>query len=91
MSSFQLTPPAPLAQTGTDAWDKMLQARDAKLGRVIRLELFTDMYEARTAAESWRQRAARGQGARSAKVYPRTIKADGLSLSLHVLVVREKR
>jgi hypothetical protein len=90
MSSFQLTPPAPLAQTGTDAWDRALRAREANLGRVIRLELFTDKYEARMAAESWRQRAGRGQKPRAAKVYPRSIKVDGLSLDMHVLVVREK-
>lgn len=67
---------------------KSTQEAVAKKGHVMRVEAFLDQNEALTRAHQWRKRATATTW--TARVYPRTMKADGLWLRMYVLVVREK-
>lgn len=57
--------------------------REAAKGDVVRVEVFLDRRWAREAAREWLER-----GKRTARIYHRNIKADGLEITLYTLVVR---
>lgn len=81
-------PDAPVP--GNEPWNQKLQEEIEKKGRVIRVEAFLNATEALRLAHQWRRRADADTTARTARVFPRTMKADGLWLTMHVLVVRER-
>lgn len=85
--------PTPIALNGAghDAWNQALVDADARKGQIVRLQAFLDEREALQAAHQWRMRATRQLPVtRTAKVFKRTLKFDGIWITMHVLVVREK-
>ncbi len=91
VTSIILPTPIALNGVGHDAWNQALVDADAKKGQVVRLEAFLDQREALQKAHQWRMRATRQLPVtRTAKVFKRTLKFDGIWINMHVLVVREK-